>query len=64
MGEGHPGHYQVRPRTPAESHLVDASAVATVAAWCAGKGIRPESLHLGRRSLEDVFLDLTGRSLR
>lgn len=43
---------------------VDARVIATVTAWCAGQGIMPEGLSVGRRSLEDVFLDLTGRSLR
>jgi ABC-2 type transport system ATP-binding protein len=38
--------------------------VATVTAWCAAHGVLPEGLALGRRTLEDVFLDLTGRALR
>ena len=37
---------------------------ATVAAWCAAHDVLPEGLGAGRRTLEDVFLDLTGRSLR
>ncbi|WP_345713965.1 ABC transporter ATP-binding protein [Kineococcus glutinatus] len=37
---------------------------ATVAAWCAGQDVLPEGLGAARRTLEDVFLDLTGRSLR
>ena len=28
--------------------------------WCEENNVLPESLTLGRRSLEDVFLDLTG----
>jgi ABC-2 type transport system ATP-binding protein len=39
-------------------------AVATVTAWCAAHGVMPEGLALGRRTLEDVFLELTGRALR
>ena len=39
-------------------------AVATVTAWCAAHGVLPEGLALGRRTLEDVFLELTGRALR
>jgi ABC-2 type transport system ATP-binding protein len=39
-------------------------AVATVTAWCAAHGVLPDGLALGRRTLEDVFLDLTGRALR
>ncbi|MDT0303533.1 ABC transporter ATP-binding protein [Streptomonospora wellingtoniae] len=38
--------------------------VATVGAWCAANGISPEGLRVQRRSLEDVFLELTGRDLR
>ena len=33
-------------------------------AWCAQQGVLAEELHVGRRSLEDVFLELTGRELR
>jgi ABC-2 type transport system ATP-binding protein len=43
---------------------VDARVLSTVTAWCAAQGVMPEGLAVGRRSLEDVFLDLTGRSLR
>ena len=35
--------------------------LATVAAWCAAHDVLPESLSLGQRNLEDVFLELTGR---
>jgi ABC-2 type transport system ATP-binding protein len=38
--------------------------LSTVTAWCAAQGVMPQGLTVGRRSLEDVFLDLTGRSLR
>jgi ABC-2 type transport system ATP-binding protein len=38
--------------------------LATLTAWCASQGVMPEGLTVGRRSLEDVFLDLTGRALR
>ncbi|MBZ5733899.1 ABC transporter ATP-binding protein [Nocardioides sp. TRM66260-LWL] len=41
----------------------DASTLARVSAWCEAQGVLPESLTLGRRTLEDVFLDLTGREL-
>ncbi|WP_328828682.1 ABC transporter ATP-binding protein [Nocardioides acrostichi] len=41
----------------------DASTLARVSRWCEEQGVLPESLHLGTRSLEDVFLDLTGREL-
>jgi ABC-2 type transport system ATP-binding protein len=41
----------------------DASTLATVSAWCERHGVVPESLSLGQRTLEDVFLQLTGREL-
>jgi ABC-2 type transport system ATP-binding protein len=41
----------------------DASTLATVSAWCQTHGVLPESLSLGQRTLEDVFLQLTGREL-
>ncbi len=39
----------------------DATTLATVSAWCSDHDVLPESLTLGQRSLEDVFLQLTGR---
>jgi len=51
------GDYEVTgPITP---HVV--SAVTT---WCAQEGVLAEALRVATRSLEDVFLDLTGRELR
>ncbi len=41
----------------------DSTTLATVSAWCEQHGVLPESLHLGQRNLEDVFLELTGREL-
>jgi ABC-2 type transport system ATP-binding protein len=41
----------------------DASTLATVSSWCAEHGVLPESLSLGQRTLEDVFLQITGREL-
>lgn len=41
----------------------DATTLATVSSWCAEHGVVPESLTLGQRTLEDVFLQLTGREL-
>jgi ABC-2 type transport system ATP-binding protein len=43
---------------------VDPQLLATLTSWCAQSGIMPEELAVGRRTLEDVFLDLTGRDLR
>ena len=41
----------------------DPGTLATVSHWCEEQGILPESLTLGQRTLEDVFLQLTGREL-
>ena len=37
--------------------------LAAVTAWCAAQGVMPADLQ-AQRTLEDVFLDLTGRELR
>ncbi len=54
--------------SPAGSYRVEAplgpEVLAAVSAWCAENGTSPRSLSSGRRSLEDVFLELTGRDLR
>src|SRR3954464_3705959 len=41
----------------------DASTLAKVSTWCQENGVLPESLSLGQRTLEDVFLQITGREL-
>ncbi len=41
----------------------DASTLAKVSAWCEEQGVLPESMTLGQRTLEDVFLQITGREL-
>src|SRR3954454_15860857 len=41
----------------------DASTLARVSHWCEANAVLPESLTLGQRNLEDVFLQLTGREL-
>jgi ABC-2 type transport system ATP-binding protein len=38
--------------------------LATLTAWCATQEVLAEDLAVQRRSLEDVFLELTGRELR
>lgn len=43
---------------------VDPAALAVVTAWLAERGVLARSVSTGRRTLEDVFLDLTGRNLR
>jgi ABC-2 type transport system ATP-binding protein len=55
--EEEPGRYLV-------SGDVNPQLLATLTAWCAGQGVLAEGLSVGRRSLEDVFLELTGRDLR
>jgi ABC-2 type transport system ATP-binding protein len=52
-----PGLYLVAGR-------IDPQVVSTVTAWCAQQGVLAEELRVARRSLEDVFLELTGRELR
>jgi ABC-2 type transport system ATP-binding protein len=57
VSETAPGAYLVEG-------AVDPQVVSTVTAWCAQQGVLPEQLQVGRRTLEEVFLELTGRELR
>jgi ABC-2 type transport system ATP-binding protein len=57
VSEPTPGGYLVEG-------LIDPQVMATVTAWCAQQGVFAEDLRVCRRSLEDVFLELTGRELR
>jgi ABC-2 type transport system ATP-binding protein len=41
----------------------DSTTLAKVSAWCEENRVLPETLTLGQRTLEDVFLELTGREL-
>lgn len=52
-----PGSYRV-------TGTVDPQLLATVASWCAQHGVLPDQLSVERHTLEDVFLELTGRDLR
>ena len=52
-----PGEYLV------EGHI-DPQVLATVTAWCARLDVLATDMRVEQRSLEDVFLDLTGRELR
>ena len=52
-----PGHYLV-------TGAVDPRLLASVTAWCADRHVMPEDLAIDRRTLEDVFIDLTGHELR
>ena len=38
--------------------------LAGVAAWCADQNVMPQGLRADRRTLEDVFLELTGHEMR
>jgi ABC-2 type transport system ATP-binding protein len=55
--EGPAGQYTVEG-------TIDPQVLAAVTAWCARQGVLADDVRVGRRSLEDVFLDLTGRELR
>jgi ABC-2 type transport system ATP-binding protein len=55
--EAAPGEYLV------EGHI-DPQVLATVTAWCARLNVLATDMRVEQRSLEDVFLDLTGRELR
>lgn len=53
------GHYVI------EVHgNVDPLLLAAVTAWCAERGVLANSLRIESRTLEDVFLELTGKDLR
>jgi ABC-2 type transport system ATP-binding protein len=41
----------------------DSTTLSKVSSWCEEHGVLPETLSLGQRTLEDVFLELTGREL-
>ena len=41
----------------------DSTTLGRVSRWCEDHDVLPESLNLGQRNLEDVFLELTGREL-
>lgn len=43
---------------------VDPQLLATVTSWCAQNGVLPDRISVERRTLEDVFLELTGKELR
>jgi ABC-2 type transport system ATP-binding protein len=55
--EEQPGRYLV-------TGDVTPQLLATLTAWCAAQQVMAEDLAVERRTLEDVFLELTGRGLR
>ncbi|MFD4986963.1 ABC transporter ATP-binding protein [Streptomyces sp. NPDC058374] len=52
-----PGSYRL-------TGTVDPQLLATVTSWCAQNGVMPDQLSVERHTLEDVFLELTGKELR
>ncbi|MCX4822268.1 ABC transporter ATP-binding protein [Streptomyces sp. NBC_01142] len=52
-----PGAYRITGR-------IDPQLLATVTSWCAQHGVMPDGISVERHTLEDVFLELTGRELR
>ncbi|UUN26215.1 ABC transporter ATP-binding protein [Streptomyces sp. FIT100] len=52
-----PGAYRI-------SGTVGPQLLATVTSWCAQHGVMPDGIAVERHTLEDVFLELTGRELR
>ncbi|MEV6317530.1 ABC transporter ATP-binding protein [Streptomyces sp. NPDC051776] len=52
-----PGAYRVTGEVGPE-------LLATVTTWCAQHGVMPERISVERHTLEDVFLELTGKELR
>ncbi len=54
------GHYVIEVL----EGTVDPALLATVTAWCAERGVLANSLRIESRTLEDVFLELTGTDLR
>ena len=58
----------VGKESPAGQYLlegtIDPQLLATVTSWCASHGVMARDLRVEHRSLEDVFLELTGRELR
>lgn len=57
VAESPPGSYRV-------DGTVTPELLATVTTWCAEQGVLPEGLTIDKPTLEDVFLELTGRELR
>jgi ABC-2 type transport system ATP-binding protein len=54
------GHYLIE----VPGGTVQPALLAAVTAWCADRGVLPSRLQIESRTLEDVFLELTGRDLR
>lgn len=62
-----PENYRASETTSGEYLVegrIDPQVLATVTAWCARVNVLATDMRVEQRSLEDVFLDLTGRELR
>jgi ABC-2 type transport system ATP-binding protein len=62
-----PESYQANEVAPGEYLVegeIDPQVLATVTAWCARLNVLATGMRVEQRSLEDVFLDITGRELR
>jgi ABC-2 type transport system ATP-binding protein len=62
-----PESYKATETSPGEYLIegqIDPQVLATVTAWCARLNVLATDMRVEQRSLEDVFLDLTGRELR
>ena len=62
-----PEGYLVKESSPGVYRVygaVNPQVISTVTSWCAQQGVLAEELHVGKRDLEEVFLELTGRELR
>lgn len=62
-----PEGYQATETTAGEYLVeghIDPQVLATVTAWCAQLDVLATGMRVEQRSLEDVFLELTGRELR
>ena len=54
------GHYLIE----VDDGVIQPALLAAVTAWCADRLVLPSSVRIESRTLEDVFLELTGRDLR
>ena len=62
-----PEDYSTREINPGEYLVegkIDPQVLATVTAWCARLNVLATDVRVEQRSLEDVFLDITGKELR
>ena len=62
-----PEDYSAREVSPGEYLVegkIDPQVLATVTAWCARLNVLATDVRVEQRSLEDVFLDITGKGLR